>query len=161
MAWDSCKVDWTDTSPPATTRPSAYRGIQGALDSPNHQCAYKYQAIPLFALLFSLSLSPSSRFIAISSFSSRFVISCTSHPLSGLDFECRACLCGHPAPRLLSHERPRMFGRNVSRSQTESFSKRSRSTKAKSGSFREHAVSKSRHDRPRKPPTEEGLQSGR
>jgi hypothetical protein len=54
-----------------------------------------------------------------------------------------------------------MFGRNASKSQTESFSKRSRSTKSKSGSFREHAVSKSRHDRPRKPPTEEGPPIGR
>ncbi|KAF4634075.1 hypothetical protein G7Y89_g4032 [Cudoniella acicularis] len=48
-----------------------------------------------------------------------------------------------------------MFGRNVNKSQTESFTRKRRETKGKS-SFREHAVSKNRHDRSiRKAPTEE------
>lgn len=48
-----------------------------------------------------------------------------------------------------------MFSQRFNRSQTDgSFSKSRRASKTKS-SFREHAVSKSRHDRSRKPPTEE------
>ncbi|KUJ08773.1 uncharacterized protein LY89DRAFT_326042 [Mollisia scopiformis] len=46
-----------------------------------------------------------------------------------------------------------MFSRNPNKSQTESFSKSRRSTKR--SSFREHAISKNRSERPRKPPTEE------
>ncbi|KAL3423461.1 hypothetical protein PVAG01_05208 [Phlyctema vagabunda] len=48
-----------------------------------------------------------------------------------------------------------MFSRKPSQSQTESFSKSRRASKGKS-SFREHAVSKHRHERTRKLPTEEG-----
>jgi len=47
-----------------------------------------------------------------------------------------------------------MFSRTFNKSQTESFSKSRRAAKAKS-SFREHAVSKNRSERTRKPPTEE------
>jgi hypothetical protein len=57
-------------------------------------------------------------------------------------------------------DRPRMFSRRLNQSQTESFSKSRQSTKSKS-SFREHAVSKHRHERTRKPPTEENPQLGR
>ncbi|TVY83487.1 hypothetical protein LSUE1_G002708 [Lachnellula suecica] len=53
-----------------------------------------------------------------------------------------------------------MFGRNVNKSQTESFSRRRRDSK-KSSSFREHAVSKNRHERSmRKAPTEEANPMG-
>ncbi|KAL2060036.1 hypothetical protein VTL71DRAFT_9858 [Oculimacula yallundae] len=52
-----------------------------------------------------------------------------------------------------------MFGRNPNKSQTESFSRKSRSTKKPS--FREHAVSKNRPERStRKPPTEEANPMG-
>ncbi|PSS08577.1 hypothetical protein M430DRAFT_186980 [Amorphotheca resinae ATCC 22711] len=52
-----------------------------------------------------------------------------------------------------------MFSRSLSRSQTESFSRSRRSTRTKT-SFREHAVSKDRPERTRKPPAEEALQLG-
>ncbi|PMD38048.1 hypothetical protein L207DRAFT_431345 [Hyaloscypha variabilis F] len=53
-----------------------------------------------------------------------------------------------------------MFSRNVNKSQTESFSRSRRGPKSSKGSFREHAVSKSRHERSRKLPTEEAPPMG-
>ncbi|TVY29993.1 hypothetical protein LHYA1_G001251 [Lachnellula hyalina] len=53
-----------------------------------------------------------------------------------------------------------MFGRNVNKSQTESFSRRKRDSK-KSSSFRDNAVSKNRHDRSiRRAPAEEAPPMG-
>src|SRR6266536_1431510 len=58
-------------------------------------------------------------------------------------------------------ERPRMFSRNLNKSQTETVSRSRRDKKAKS-SFRDHAVSKNKQERSfRKPPTEEGPPLGR
>lgn len=68
----------------------------------------------------------------------------------------------------ISYDRPtdkqtiqKMFSRNPNKSQTESFSKSRRSTKRTS--FRDHAISKNRSERPstRRPPTEEANPLGR
>ncbi|KAH8764714.1 hypothetical protein F5882DRAFT_17845 [Hyaloscypha sp. PMI_1271] len=53
-----------------------------------------------------------------------------------------------------------MFSRNVNKSQTESFSRSRRGTKSSKSSFREHAVSKNRHERSRKAPAEEAPPMG-
>ncbi|KAE9368358.1 hypothetical protein N431DRAFT_57055 [Stipitochalara longipes BDJ] len=53
-----------------------------------------------------------------------------------------------------------MFSRNVNKSQTESFSRSRRGVKSSKSSFRENGVSKNRHERSRKVPTEEAPPMG-
>lgn len=77
----------------------------------------------------------------------------------------RSLSIGRPTSEINKLSIPRaskMFSRNVSKSQTESFSRKRSSTKGKS-SFREHAgVSKHRQERSaRKPPGEEAAATGK